>query len=42
RGWQKLHLGVDGDGVIVGQRLTGASVDDGNVGVDLVGRRSCG
>ena len=26
-------LGVDGDGVIVGQRLTDASVDDGNVGV---------
>ncbi|MFT5268427.1 MAG: hypothetical protein ACI88C_001860 [Acidimicrobiales bacterium] len=37
RGWKKLHLGVDGDGVIVGQRLTDASVDDGNVGVDLVG-----
>jgi hypothetical protein len=33
RGWKKLHLGVDGDGVIVGQRLTDASVDDGNVGV---------
>ncbi|MGK0521219.1 MAG: hypothetical protein ACJAUC_003931 [Planctomycetota bacterium] len=38
RGWRKLHLGVDGDGVIVGQQLTDASVDDGNVGVDLVGR----
>ena len=37
RGWKKLHLGVDGDGVIVGQRLTDASADDGNVGVDLVG-----
>ena len=37
RGWRKLHLGVDRDGVIVGQRLTDASVDDGNVGVDLVG-----
>jgi len=37
RGWKKLHLGVDGDGVIVGQVLTGANVDDGNVGVDLVG-----
>ncbi|MGK0265360.1 MAG: hypothetical protein ACI8UD_004023, partial [Planctomycetota bacterium] len=36
RGWKKLHLGVDGDGVIVGQRLTDASVDDGNVGVDFV------
>ena len=28
-------LGVDGDGVIVGQRLTDASVDDGNVGVGV-------
>ncbi|MFT5153435.1 MAG: hypothetical protein ACI841_003436 [Planctomycetota bacterium] len=37
RGWQKLHLGVDGAGVIVGQRLIDAGVDDGNVGVDLVG-----
>ncbi|MFT4543441.1 MAG: hypothetical protein ACI89X_002982 [Planctomycetota bacterium] len=36
-GWKKLHLGVDSDGVIVGQRLTDASVDGGNVGVDLVG-----
>jgi hypothetical protein len=38
RGWKKLHLGVDGDGVIVGQQLTDARADDGNVGVDLVGR----
>ena len=37
RGWRKLHLGVDADGVIVGQRLTDASTDDGNVGVDLIG-----
>ncbi|MFT4839752.1 MAG: hypothetical protein ACJA0V_003717 [Planctomycetota bacterium] len=37
RGWKKLHLGVDGDGVIVGQVLTDANVDDGNVGMDLVG-----
>ncbi|MFT7537671.1 MAG: hypothetical protein ACI85K_003632 [Hyphomicrobiaceae bacterium] len=36
RGWKKLHIGVDGDGVIVGQRLTGASVDDGSVGVGFV------
>ena len=36
RGWKKLHLGVDGDGVIVGRRLTDASVDDGSVGVDFV------
>ena len=38
RGWKKLHLGVDGEGVIVGHRLTDASADDGNVGVDLMGR----
>ena len=38
RGWKKLHLGVDGDGVIVGQRLTDASVGDGNVGVGFVDR----
>jgi hypothetical protein len=37
RGWKKLHLGVDGDGVIVGERLTHASVDDGKVGVEFVG-----
>ena len=36
RGCKKLHLGVDGDGVIVDQRLTDASVDDGSVGVDFV------
>jgi hypothetical protein len=35
RGWKKLHIGVDGDGVIVGQRLIDASVDDGNVGVGV-------
>ncbi|MGK0205605.1 MAG: hypothetical protein ACI89X_005057 [Planctomycetota bacterium] len=37
RSWRKLHLGVDGDGVIAGQVLTDANVDYGNVGVDLVG-----
>ncbi|MFT4513650.1 MAG: hypothetical protein ACI89X_001152 [Planctomycetota bacterium] len=37
RGWKKLHLGVDGGGVIVGQVLTDANVDDINVGVALVG-----
>ncbi|MGK0434044.1 MAG: hypothetical protein ACJA0V_003196, partial [Planctomycetota bacterium] len=37
RGWRKLHLGSDGDGLIVGQRLTDANADDSNVGVDLVG-----
>jgi hypothetical protein len=35
RGWKKLHICVGGDGVIVDQRLTGASVDDGNVGVGV-------
>jgi hypothetical protein len=35
RGWKKLHIGVD---VIVGQQLTAASADDGNVGVGLVDR----
>ncbi|MGK0203360.1 MAG: hypothetical protein ACI9S9_002438 [Planctomycetota bacterium] len=38
RGWKKLHLGVDRDGVIVGQVLTDANVDDASVGVDLVDR----
>jgi hypothetical protein len=38
RAWKKLHIGVDGDGVIVGQQLTAASADDGNVGVGLVDR----
>ncbi|MFT4514954.1 MAG: hypothetical protein ACI91B_003667 [Planctomycetota bacterium] len=38
RGWKKLHLGVDSDGVIVGQVLTDANVDDASVGVDLVDR----
>jgi hypothetical protein len=37
RGWQKLHIGVDAEGAIVGQVLVVASVDDENVGVDLVG-----
>jgi hypothetical protein len=38
RGWKKLHIGVGGDGVIVGQRLTEANVDDGKVGVGFVDR----
>jgi IS5 family transposase len=38
RGWKKLHLGVDGSGVIVAEELTDARVDDANTGVDLVGR----
>ncbi|MEE8130719.1 MAG: hypothetical protein V3T48_10540 [Vicinamibacterales bacterium] len=28
RGWKKLHLGVDGSGVIVAHALTGGHVDD--------------
>jgi hypothetical protein len=38
RGWKKLHIGVGGDGVIVGERLTDANVDDGKVGVGFVVR----
>jgi hypothetical protein len=38
RGWKKLHLGVDSDGVIVGQVLTDANVGGASVGVDLVDR----
>jgi hypothetical protein len=30
RGWKKLHLGVDGNGVIVAQVLTDAVADDAN------------
>jgi IS5 family transposase len=36
RGWKKLHLGVDGAGVIVAQALTDAHVDGASTGVDLV------
>ena len=28
RGWKKLHLGVDGSGVIVAQAPTDAHIDD--------------
>lgn len=38
RGWKKLHLAVDQGGVIVGQELSEAAVDDGRVGVELVDR----
>ncbi|MFK7743364.1 MAG: IS5 family transposase [Planctomycetota bacterium] len=38
RGWKKLHLAVDQDGVIVGQKLTDASASDGQVGVELMSR----
>jgi len=37
RGWKKLHLGVDGSGVIVAHVLTDATVDDATVGIDLIG-----
>ena len=36
RGWKKLHLGVDGAGVIVAQSLTDGSVDDGAEGIKLL------
>ncbi len=38
QGWKKLHLGVDGTGVIVAQLLTGPNVDDVTTGVDLIGQ----
>ncbi len=36
RGWKKLHLGVDGDGVIVAQVLTDGSADDAKTGLHLI------
>jgi hypothetical protein len=36
RGWRKLHLGVDGSGVIVAHRLTEATVDDATTGIGLI------
>ena len=36
RGWKKLHLGVDGAGVIVAHTLTEATVDDATTGVGLI------
>ncbi len=36
RGWKKLHLGVDGSGVIVAHALTDATVDDATTGIDLI------
>jgi len=36
RGWKKLHLGVDGAGVIVAHALTGGHVDDATTAIDLV------
>ena len=37
RGWKKLHLGVDGSGVIVTQALTDGNADDAKTGLDLIG-----
>jgi IS5 family transposase len=36
RGWKKLHLGVDGDGVIVAQALTDGAADDAVTGLNLL------
>ena len=36
RGWKKLHLGVDGSGVIVAQALTGGHVDDATTALGLL------
>ena len=36
RGWKKLHLGVDGSGVIVAQALTAGHGDDATTGIDLI------
>ena len=41
RGWKKLHLGVDGSGVIVAQALTDAHVDDATTGVTLIDAVDC-
>ena len=36
RGWRKLHLGVDADGVIVMQALTDATGDDSQTAVTML------
>ena len=36
RGWKKLHLGVDGSGVIVAHALTGGHVDDATTALGLI------
>jgi IS5 family transposase len=36
RGWRKLHLGVDGTGVIVAQVLTDGSTDDAATALSLI------
>ena len=40
QGWRKLHLGVDGTGVIVAQTLTDANIDDATTGIALVDQAS--
>jgi IS5 family transposase len=36
QGWRKLHLGVDGAGIIVAEKLTGPNVDDSKTGVGMI------
>ncbi len=36
RGWKKLHIGVDGAGMIIAQELTDSNVDDANTGEKLI------
>jgi hypothetical protein len=36
RGWKKLHLGVDGTGLMVGHALTASTVDDATTGIPLI------
>ena len=36
RGWKKIHLGVDGSGVIVAHALTGGRVDDATTALALI------
>jgi len=38
RGWKKLHLGVDGSGVIVAQVLTDGNADDAATAPELLGQ----
>ena len=38
RGWRKLHIGVDGSGVIVDQMLTEGNVDDAKSALKMIGR----
>ena len=35
-GWKKLHLGVDGTGIIVAEALTGPNVDDAKTAVRVI------